>query len=95
MNQKSNIVNIESSRKRNSDRQFARPTDRQRMWLECGLNQPGGKLPLFDHNGQRINERTIRSCIENGWAEHWFNNPTNPDWLICKLTSSGRALFKN
>jgi hypothetical protein len=29
-----------------------RPTAAQRGWLVRGLDQPGGKLPLFDRNGQ-------------------------------------------
>ncbi|MDH3702721.1 MAG: hypothetical protein OEU46_15540 [Alphaproteobacteria bacterium] len=68
----------------------ARPTSTQILWLRRGLDQPGGKLPLFDANGQRVNERTIRSCIQQGWAEPWFDNPVKPDWLVCKLTASGR-----
>lgn len=68
----------------------ARPTAAQRAWLRLGLDQPGGKLPLFDERGQRVNERTIRSCIEQGWAEPWFDNPIKPDWLVCKLTEEGR-----
>jgi hypothetical protein len=67
-----------------------RPTSQQRDWLRRGLNQPGGKLPLFDEWGQRINERTVRSCIEQGWAEPWFTNPLKPEWLVCKVTESGR-----
>ena len=68
----------------------ARPSSIQRRWLRRGLDQAGGKLPLFDRGGQRINERTVRSCIENGWAEPWFSNPLKPNWLVCKLTSVGR-----
>jgi hypothetical protein len=68
----------------------ARPTAAQRAWLRSGLDQPGGKLPLFDERGQRVNERTIRSCVEQGWAEPWFENPIKPDWLVCKLTEDGR-----
>jgi len=68
----------------------ARPTGPQRDWLRRGLEQPGGKLPLFDRNGRRISERTIRSCVEQGWAEPWFENPVKPDWLVCKLTPTGR-----
>ena len=64
----------------------------QRKWLVRGLTQPGGKLPLFDEYGQKIHERTIRSCIAQGWAEPWFDNPIKPDWLICKLTDAGRML---
>jgi hypothetical protein len=68
-----------------------RPTSQQRQWLRRGLDQPGGKLPLFDEWGQRINERTVRCCIEQGWAEPWFTNPLKPDRLVCKLTDAGRT----
>ena len=71
----------------------AKPTASQRRWLRRGLEQPGGKLPLFDENGQQVSERTVRSCIDKGWAKPWFANPIKPDWLICKLTESGRAMF--
>lgn len=70
-----------------------RPSAIQLAWLTRGLDQPGGKLPLFDANGQRVDPRTVRSCIENGWAEPWFNNPLKPGWLVCKLTKVGRALL--
>jgi hypothetical protein len=68
----------------------AKPTESQRSWLLRGVEQPGGKLPLFDADGQRIGERTIRACIERGWAEPWRNNPIAPGWLVCKLTVEGR-----
>jgi hypothetical protein len=68
----------------------ARPTAAQKAWLARGLDQPGGKLPLFDEGGQRVNALTIRSCIDQGWAEPWFANPIKPDWLVCKLTEAGR-----
>jgi len=58
----------------------------QKRWLKKGLGQPGGKLPLFDDNGREIPARTIRACIDGGWAEPWFSNPIKPDWLVCKLT---------
>lgn len=70
------------------------PTVAQLQWLARGRNQPGGKLPLFDEWGQRIDERTIRSCIAQGWAEPWFTNPLKPDWLVCKLTAAGRNLLE-
>ena len=73
-----------------SRRRRVRPTVTQLAWLRRGLDQAGGKLPLFDHYGQRYDSRTIRSCIEQGWAEPWFNNPTKPDWMVCKLTEAGR-----
>jgi hypothetical protein len=68
-----------------------RPSAVQRAWLTRGLDQPGGKLPLFDRNGQRVSPKTVRACLANGWAEPWFANPLKPDWLVCKLTSAGRA----
>jgi hypothetical protein len=70
-----------------------RPSEGQVKWLRRGLNQPGGKLPLFDEFGQRYHERTIKSCLEHGWAEPWFSNPLKPDWLVCKLTPEGRKLI--
>jgi hypothetical protein len=68
------------------------PSAVQLAWLRRGLDQAGGKLPLFDENGQRVDPRTIRACIEHGWAEPWFANPLKPDWLVCKLTVRGRAI---
>jgi hypothetical protein len=70
----------------------ARPTAVQAAYLRRGLSEPGGKLPLFDRNGQRYANRTIRSCIDQGWATTWFNNPIKPDWLICRLTEAGEAV---
>ena len=67
------------------------PSPVQRAWLKRGLDQPGGKLPLFDTQGQQIDPRTIQACIEQGWAEPWFANPIKPGWLVCKLTVAGRA----
>ena len=67
-----------------------RPTAVQLSWLRRGLDQAGGKLPLFDGDGKRVSERTVRACIGQGWAEPWFNNPVKPDWLVCKLTDAGR-----
>jgi hypothetical protein len=66
------------------------PSPAQRAWLKLGLNQPGGKLPLFDRQGQTVDPRTIQACVEQGWAEPWFTNPIKPDWLVCKLTEAGR-----
>ena len=71
-----------------------RPTLEQREWLQRGLDQPGGKLPLFDRYGQNVNARTVRACIDHGWAEPWFTNPLKPDWLVCKLTEAGRSIVR-
>jgi len=70
-----------------------RPTLAQRRYLERGLSEPGGKLPLFDATGQQIAPQTVRACVEHGWAEPWFANPLKPDWLVCKLTDTGRAIL--
>ena len=69
-----------------------KPTAAQLRYLRLGLNQAGGKLPLFDDHGQEINPKTIRSCVAKGWAEPWFDNPGMPNWLVCKLTASGREV---
>ena len=67
----------------------ARPTDAQRRYLERGLAEAGGKLPLFDRDGQEVPKKTIAACIAHGWAEPWLRNPIKPDWLVCKLTPAG------
>jgi hypothetical protein len=68
------------------------PSTAQRKWLTRGLTQPGGKLPLFDENGKKINPQVVRKCVELGWAEPWFANQLKPDWLVCKLTDEGRSV---
>ncbi len=70
----------------------AKPTDVQLYWLRRGLDQPGGKLPLFNEEGQRVSPHTVRVCLDHGWAEPWFWNAIKPDWLVCKLTGKGRSL---
>src|SRR5215204_4147493 len=70
-----------------------RPSEAQRRYLERGLHEPGGKLPLFDRDGREIPHKTIETCVVHGWAEPWFANPLKPGWLVCKLTPAGyRAL---
>ena len=49
-----------------------RPSPAQLKWLERGLTQPGGKLPLFDGDGKKVNPAVVRKCVEAGWAEPWF-----------------------
>ncbi|MDC0073999.1 hypothetical protein OAK17_04010 [Alphaproteobacteria bacterium] len=66
------------------------PSDAQIRYLRRGLDQPGGKLPLFDEIGKQISKKTILSCIEQGWAKPWFENPIKSDWLVCRLTDRGR-----
>ena len=70
-----------------------RPTEAQLRYLERGLKEPGGKLPLFDRDGRAIPRKTVEACIAHGWAEPWVPNPVKPDWLVCRLTAAGfRAL---
>lgn len=69
------------------------PTALQRAWLARALDQAGGKLPLFMEDGRKIDQRTVKSCLEKGWCEPWYTNPLKPDWLVCKITDKGRALF--
>ena len=64
-------------------------------YLRRGLAQPGGKLPLFDLDGQEVDPAIVRRCIADGLAEPWFSNPIMPDWLVCKLTSQGKALIES
>jgi hypothetical protein len=95
MSEPSTVIKLPTRRNARSARPLRDPraTDVQLAWLARGIDQPGGKLPLFGLDGQRIDPRTIRSCIENRWAEPWFHNPLKPDWLVCKLTDAGRALL--
>jgi hypothetical protein len=70
-----------------------RPSEPQRRYLERGLGEPGGKLPLFDRDGREVPHNTVRACIAHGWAEPWFSNPIKPDWLVCKLTAAGYRML--
>jgi len=72
----------------------ARQLNRDELtYLTMGQGQPGGKLPLFDEDGQEIKAQIIRACVEKGLAEPWFANPMKPDWLVCRLTDAGRQLI--
>jgi hypothetical protein len=70
----------------------AGPNMHEREWLARGIGQPGGKLPLFDGEGQTVSAELVRGCIDKGWAEPWFANPLKPDWIVCKLTPAGRSI---
>ena len=72
---------------------MASPTPAQRRYLQRGLDQAGGKLPIFDRQGQRVAEQTVRACIRAGWATPWFRNPLKHDWTVCKLTDAGKAVL--
>jgi hypothetical protein len=66
-----------------------RPTEAQRRYLERGLTQAGGKLPLFDRDGREVSRKTVESCLAHGWIAPWVPNPIKPDWLVCRLTDAG------
>ena len=72
-----------------------RPTAAQLAYLRRGLDEPEGRLPLFNGQGQRFNERTIQSCIDQGWVEPWFDDPAEPHWTVCRLTASGAEVAGN
>ena len=67
----------------------------EKTYLQMGLRQPGGKLPLFDGNGQEIDSRTIKACLKKGFAVRWIANPLKPDWLVCRLTVEGREALRS
>lgn len=83
-----------AERQRSVSKAKNRPTQAQERWLRRGLDQPGGKLPLFDKNGREISAQTIDVCIANHWAEPWFSNPIKPDWRVCRLTEDGRRAIE-
>ena len=68
------------------------PTLQEILYLRRGLSQPGGKLPLFDLDGQDVDIDIVKRCLRVGWAKPWFKNPLKPDWLVCKLTELGRQV---
>ena len=76
-----NNLSIEAKRKLSRE---------ERHYLTLGRKQPGGKLPLFDEDGQEIKAQIIKACVKKGFAEPWFANPMKPDWLVCRLTEAGR-----
>jgi len=73
------------------ERTISRLSPAQRKWLERGLAQPGGKLPLFDEEGRKVNLQVVKKCLDEGWAEPWFANTLKLDWMVCKLTKTGRS----
>jgi hypothetical protein len=70
-----------------------RPSEAQVRYLARGLEEPGGKLPLFDREGREIPRKTVEACIAHGWAEPWVANPMKPDWLVCRLTPAGHRVL--
>jgi hypothetical protein len=71
-----------------------RLSEAQRRYLERGLAEPGGKLPLFGRDGREVPRKTIESCVQHGWAEPWTTNPIKPDWLVCRLTDAGYHVLR-
>jgi len=60
-------------------------------FLQNGLRAPGGKLPLFDDEGQRIDTDLLRFCLDSGLAETWFVGEAGPDMPVYRLTDKGCA----
>ena len=85
---------LESCALNDNERQGEPPSLTELLYLRRGLDQPGGKLPLFDLDGQDVDPAVVRACLERGWAAPWFNNPLKPDWLVCKLTEAGRRVLE-
>ena len=46
---------------------------------------------MFDHYGQRVSDRTVKSCVDHGWAEK--RDEAMRDWQLCQLTSAGRRVL--
>ena len=84
----------EKTKKAGKAKNAPSPSPAQVRYLSLGLMQPGGKLPLFDRNGQKIKPATIRACLDAGWCERWYENPVRKDWLVCRLTDRGRKAAK-
>ena len=67
-------------------------TQKERDYLRMGINQPGGKLPLFDGQGQEINLSVIKACVNKGLAEQWFcllyTSPSPRDATLSRMPSS-------
>lgn len=70
---------------------LSQPNDDQRRWLRLGLQQAGGKLPLYDEQGVRIPHAIVKACVQAGWAEPWALNPLRANWQVCRLTEAGRS----
>lgn len=66
-------------------------SDEQREWLQAGLNQAGGKLPLYKTSGERFPSSLISSCVQAGLAEPWALNPLRNQWQVCRLTEVGKT----
>ena len=71
---------------------MATPTPAQLRYLHRGLDQAGGKLPIFDRQGRIVSEKNVRACVRAGWAAPWFKNPLKPEWTVCKLTDAGKTV---
>src|SRR5215467_8099875 len=85
----SRIPEPPSGHHEDTNKAAVRPTIPQRRYLERGLDQAGGKLPLFDRDGRQVPIKTVQACIEHGWVEPWTRNPIKPEWLVCRLTEAG------
>ena len=70
---------------------FVKPTPSQRPLVATRARSGGRQAAAFRRVRPQVSERTVKSCIDKGWAEPWFANPLKPAWLVCKLTKAGRT----
>jgi hypothetical protein len=71
-----------------------RPTQEELRWMRRGLNQPGGKIPVFDESDTPVDPKIVLRCLEQQWVEPWVGNQKNPNnlYMACRLSPLGRRL---
>jgi len=65
-----------------------KPSEAQRVWLSKGLQQPGGKLPLFDEWGQKVSSRTVRFWVQVD--TQWIGASIGKETLHYRYRPDGR-----
>ena len=78
------------SRPRAVSRAGMRPTAAQRRYLKRGLDQPDGKLPLFDAEGQAIDRKTIE-LLRRAWLGRTLDRATRKNPTGWSASSRRRA----
>ena len=66
------------------------PSLAQKKYLQKGMSNMSGKLPLFDPDGQRYCERTVEACVRAGWARPAYRNNALKGMAIMRITREGR-----
>ena len=65
------------------------PSLTQRRYLQKGMRNDRGKLPLFDRYGQRYCVRTVEACLAAGWVKPTYKKTFLKDMDILELTDEG------